>query len=103
MIVPIILPYPRERGPTTEYRPTPHFELSFLLRSQVYLNKHLYGTALEYARAITINFSGYDYDCKTEHCRYLVLKHSIRLARPSSLAIYQVIFRSHIDYLKYKP
>ena len=32
------IPYPRERGPTTEYRPTPHFRLSFLLRSNVYSN-----------------------------------------------------------------
>ena len=33
-----IIPYPRERGPTTEYRPTPHFGLNFLLRSNVYSN-----------------------------------------------------------------
>ena len=30
------IPYPRERGPTTECRPTPHFGLNFLLRSSVY-------------------------------------------------------------------
>ena len=30
----ILLPYPRERGPATKYWPTPHFELSFLLRYQ---------------------------------------------------------------------
>ncbi len=29
----IHVPYPRERGPTTECRPTPHFWLNFLLRS----------------------------------------------------------------------
>ena len=32
------IPYTRERGPTTEYRPTPHFWLNLLLRSNVYLN-----------------------------------------------------------------
>jgi hypothetical protein len=31
-------PYPRERGPTTECRPTPHFWLNSLLRSNVYSN-----------------------------------------------------------------
>ena len=46
--------YPRKRGPTTESQPTPHFELSFLLRSQVYLNKHPYVSSLEYAPAIAI-------------------------------------------------
>ena len=34
----IIIPYPRERGPTMEYPPTPHFGLNFLLRSSVYSN-----------------------------------------------------------------
>ena len=48
-------------------------------------------------------FSGCGYDRKTVHYRYFVLKHGIRLARPSSLAIYQVSFRSYIDYLKYSP
>ena len=43
-----------KEGPLQIYRPTPHFELSFLLRSQVYLNKRPYVSALEYARAITI-------------------------------------------------
>ena len=32
----VYIPYPRERGPTTECRPTTHFELNFLLRSSVY-------------------------------------------------------------------
>ena len=32
----IIIPYPRERVPTTECPPTPLFWLNFLLRSQVY-------------------------------------------------------------------
>ena len=48
-------------------------------------------------------FSGRGYDRKTVHYRYFVLKRGIRLARPGSLAIYQVIFRSYIDYLKYNP
>ena len=34
----VIVPYPHERGPTTECWPTPHFGLNFLLRSSVYLN-----------------------------------------------------------------
>ena len=34
----IILPYPRERGPTTECPPTPHFGFNFLLSSSVYSN-----------------------------------------------------------------
>jgi hypothetical protein len=29
------VPYPCERGPTMEYRPTPHFGINFLLRSKV--------------------------------------------------------------------
>ena len=33
-----IVPYHCERGPTTEYWPTPHFGLNFLLRSNVYSN-----------------------------------------------------------------
>ena len=37
-------------------------------------------------------FSGCGYDRKTVHYRYFVLKHGIRLARPTSLAIYQAIF-----------
>ena len=42
-----IIPYPRERGPTTECRPTPHFELNFLLRSSVYSNMHPCEAAFE--------------------------------------------------------
>ena len=38
-------------------------------------------------------FSGHGYDRKTVHYRYFVLRRSIRLARPSSLAIYQIIFQ----------
>ena len=45
----IIIPYPRERGPTTECRPTPHFGLNFLLRSSVYLNMRPCVAALESA------------------------------------------------------
>ena len=41
--------YPRERGPTTEYWPTPHFGLNFLLRSSVYSNMHQCVAALEIA------------------------------------------------------
>ena len=48
-------------------------------------------------------YSGRCYDRKTVHYWYFVLKRSIRLARPSSLAIYQVIFQSYSDYLKYSP
>ena len=42
-----IIPYPRERGPTTECRPAPHFGLNFLLRSSVYSNMRPYVAALE--------------------------------------------------------
>ena len=34
----VYLLYPRKRRPTTEYQPTPHFELNFSPRSNVYLN-----------------------------------------------------------------
>ena len=50
-----------------------------------------------------LSFSGRGYDRKTVHYRYFVLKRGIRLARPSSLVIYQVIFQSYSDYLKYSP
>ena len=43
------LPYPRERGPTTEYQPTPHFGLNLLLRSNVYSNMRPRVAALENA------------------------------------------------------
>ena len=43
------LPYPHERGPTTEYRPTPHFGLNLLLRSNVYSNMRPRVAALENA------------------------------------------------------
>ena len=36
-----------KRGPTTEYRPTPHFRLNFPLRSNVYSNMHPCVAALE--------------------------------------------------------
>ena len=45
----IKVPYPRERGPTTECRPTPHFGLNFLLRSSVYSNVRPCVAALESA------------------------------------------------------
>ena len=45
----LIIPYPRERGPTTECRPTPHFGLNFLLRSNVYSNMHPCAAALKNA------------------------------------------------------
>ena len=48
-LVYIHIPYPRERGPTTECRPTPHFGLNFLLRSSVYSNMCPYVAALESA------------------------------------------------------
>ena len=32
------IPYPRERGPTMEYWPTPQFGVNFLLRSNVTSN-----------------------------------------------------------------
>ena len=41
--------YPRERGPTTECQPTPHFGLKFLLRSTVYSNMRPCVAALENA------------------------------------------------------
>ena len=48
-IIIMIIPYPCERGPTTEYRPTPHFGLNFLLRSSVYSNMRPCVPALENA------------------------------------------------------
>ena len=41
------LPYPRERGPTTEYWPTPHFGPNILLRSNVYSNMRPCVAAME--------------------------------------------------------
>ena len=46
-----------EKGPTTEYRPIPHFGLNFLLRSKVYSNMSLYVAALEHACMITIKWA----------------------------------------------
>ena len=43
------IPYPRERGSTMEYRPTPHFGLNLLLRSNVYSNMRPCVAALENA------------------------------------------------------
>ena len=43
----VYIPYPRERGPTTECRPTPNFGLNFLLRSSVYSNIRPCVAALE--------------------------------------------------------
>ena len=43
----ILLPYPLERGPTTEYRPTSQFGLNFLLRSNVHSNMRQCVAALE--------------------------------------------------------
>ena len=43
----LYIPYPHKRGPTTEYRPTPHFGLNFLLRSNVYSNMRPCVAALE--------------------------------------------------------
>ena len=51
------LPYPRERGPTMECRPTPQFWLNFLLRSKVYSNMRPYVATLEHACAITIKWA----------------------------------------------
>ena len=45
----INIPYPRERGPTAECPPTPHFGLNFLLRSSVYSNMCPCVAALENA------------------------------------------------------
>ena len=44
-----IIPYPHERGPTTEYQPTSHLGLNFLLKSIVYSNMRLSVAALETA------------------------------------------------------
>ena len=57
MTIVSIIPYPRERGPTMECRPTPQFWLSFLLRSKVYSNMRPYVAALEHACAITIKWA----------------------------------------------
>ena len=50
------LPYLRENGPTTEYRPTPHFGLNFPLRPKVYSNMRPYVAAPEHACAITVEW-----------------------------------------------
>ena len=44
-----VVPYPHERG---EYRPTTHFELNFLLRSDVHSNMHPCVAALENAAQV---------------------------------------------------
>ncbi len=49
--------YLREKGPTTEYRPTPHFGLNFLLRSKDYSNMRPYVSAMEHTCAITIKLA----------------------------------------------
>ena len=51
----------REKGPTTEYQPIPHFGFNFLLRSKVSSNMcpyvHVYVAALEHACAIIIKWA----------------------------------------------
>ena len=79
--------YLREKGPTTEYRPTPHFGLSFLLRSKVYSNMRPYVAALKHACTITIKWAWLrslavhdrSFEAETRH-------------KPSSTAVWQVIF-----------
>ena len=44
-----LVPYPHERGPTTECQPTPNFRLNFLLRSRIYSNMRPCVAALENA------------------------------------------------------
>ena len=51
------IPYLGEKGPTTEYRPTPHFGLNFLLRCKVYSNMRPYVSAMEHTCAITIKWA----------------------------------------------
>ena len=48
-VVQFLVPYPRERRPTMECRPTPHFGLNFLLRSSVYTSMRPCVAALENA------------------------------------------------------
>ena len=50
----VYIPYLHKKGPTMEYRPTPHFGLNFLLMSKVYSNMRPYVAAPEHACAITI-------------------------------------------------
>ena len=52
---------------------------------------------------VQLPFSGRCYDHKTVHYQYFLLKRGIRLAKPSSLAIYWVIFQSYSNCLKYSP
>ena len=69
------IPYLHEKGPTTEYRPTPHFGLNFLLRSKVYSNMRPYVAVLEHACAITIKWAwlrsvavhNYSFEAETRH------------------------------------
>ena len=84
-----------------EYPPTPHFGLNFLLSSKVYSDMCPYLAALEYACVITIKWAWLR--LQTVHNHFLVLKHSIRLPRLSSTAVWPAIFLSYIDYLKYIP
>ena len=51
------VPYLREKGPTMEYWPTPHFGFNFLLRSKVYSNMRPYVAVLEHACTISIKWA----------------------------------------------
>jgi hypothetical protein len=77
-----VLLYPRERGPTTEYQPTPHCGLNFLLGPSM--------RPYVPARAVTIKWAWLR--SLAMHDRSFVLKCGIKLTRLSSIAIWYVTF-----------
>ena len=93
-----VIPYLREKGPTTEYRPTPHFGLNFLLRSKVYSNMHLYVSAMERTCATTIKWAWLRLLAVQGHS--LRLKRGKKWIRLGSTTGWQVIFWLYLDYLK---
>ena len=56
----VLLPYPRERAPTTECPPTPLFWLNFLLWSKVYA-VHIVHNLLHYNNAAAASYLVWNY------------------------------------------
>ena len=78
--------------------PPPQFWLNFLLRSKVYSNMRPYVATLEHACAITIKWAWLRSLAVHDHSFEAETRH-----KTSCTAIWQVIFRSYLDYLKCSP